>query len=172
MECIIRTIKDAIHRGLSQWLSTFWSDHVGPALMLLCFTITQATRIAPFAMATGRDALLLSIIVPPLPLPEKPSVQEERPYQEALFGQVLRLQELGGTQLHESKRRIRMLTHCHEDKGEMPTLLFHFQPGQFVLKRCRCFTKVDARAHRPFRVRRVMGAYHQRVTIKPVNGRG
>ena len=64
------------------------------------------------------------------------------------------------------------LTRGHEDKWEMPTLLFHFQPGQFVLKHHRRFTKVDAMAHGPFRVRRVMGAYHQRVTIEPVNGRG
>lgn len=123
MERIIRTVKDAIHQGRSQWLYTFWSDHVGPALMLLCFTIAQATHIDPFAMATGHDTLLPSIVVPPLPLPEKPSAREERPYQEALFGQVLRLQELGGTQLHESKWRICTLTRHHEDKREMPTLL-------------------------------------------------
>ena len=120
--------------------------------MLLCFTIAQATRIAPFAMATGHDAILPSIVVLPLPLPEEPTLREERLYQEALFGQVLRLQELGGSRMHESERRIRVLTRGHEDKREMPTLLFHFQPGQFVLKHHRCSTKVDARAHGPFRV--------------------
>ena len=86
VERIIRTIKDAIRRGLSQWLDTFWSNHVGPALMLLCFTIAGATRIAPFAMATGRNALLPSIVVPPMPLPEVPTLCKERLYQEALFG--------------------------------------------------------------------------------------
>ena len=80
------TIKDAIRRGLTQWLDTFWSDHVGPALMLLCFTIASTTRIAPFAMAMGRDALLPSVVVPPMPLPEEPSPCEEWLYQEALFG--------------------------------------------------------------------------------------
>ena len=86
VERVIRTIKDAIHRGLTQWLETFWSDHVGPALMLLCFTVARATRIAPFAMATGRNALLPSVVVPPMPLPEEPSSCEEWLYQEALFG--------------------------------------------------------------------------------------
>ena len=86
VEHVIRTIKDAICRGLTQWLDTFWSDHVGPVLMLLCFTIARATRIAPFTMATGRNALLPSIVVPPMPLPEEPSPREERLYQEALFG--------------------------------------------------------------------------------------
>ena len=79
-------IKDAIHRGLSQWLDTFWSDHVGPALMLLCFTIAQVPRIVPFAMATGCDALLPIVVIPSMPLPEEPSPREERLYQEALFG--------------------------------------------------------------------------------------
>ena len=83
---MIRTIKDAIRRGLTQWLDTFWSDHVGPALMLLRFTIARVTRIAPFAMAMGREALLPSVVVPPMPLPEEPTPREERLYQEALFG--------------------------------------------------------------------------------------
>ena len=67
---------------------------------------------------------------------------------------------------------MRALTRGHKEKWETPTLLFHFQPGQFILRCHRHFTKVDARAHRPFRVHRLMGAYCQRVTIKPVNGRG
>ena len=86
VERIIHIIKDAICRGLTQWLDTFWSDHVGPALMLLCFTIARATHIAPFTMATGCDALLPSVVVPPIPLPEEPSPREEWLYQEALFG--------------------------------------------------------------------------------------
>ena len=78
VEHVICTIRDAICRGLTQWLDTFWSDHVGPALMLLCFTIARVTRIAPFAMATGCNALLLSVVVPPMPLPEEPSPRKER----------------------------------------------------------------------------------------------
>ena len=131
-------------------LDSFWSYHVGPVLMLLCFTIARATRIGPFAMATGCDALLLSVVIPLLPLPEEPAPWEERLYQEVLFRKVLQLQELGGSRMCESEQYIRMLTCGHEDKREMPTLLFHFQPGQFVLKHHRRFTKVDAQAHGPF----------------------
>ena len=54
--------------------------------MLLCFTIARATHIAPFAMAMGCEALLPSVVVPPMPLPEEPTPREERLYQEALFG--------------------------------------------------------------------------------------
>ena len=74
--------------------------------------------------------------------------------------------------MHESEQHMHALTHVHEDKQETATLLFHFQPGQFILKCHRRFTKVDAREHGPFRVRRVMGAYRQQVTIKLVNGQG
>ena len=74
--------------------------------------------------------------------------------------------------MHESEQRLRALTRGREDRRETPTLLFHFQPGQFVLKRHKRFSKVDAKAHGPFRVRWVTGAYRQRVTIEPVNGRG
>ena len=41
-----------------------------------------------------------------------------------------------------------------------------------MLKRQRRFTKLDARALGPFRVKRVAGAYRQRITIEPVDGRG
>ena len=86
VESIIRMIKDVIRQSLSQWLDIFWPGHVGPELMLRCFMIARATRIAPFAMATGCNALLLRIVVLPLPLPEEPTPREERLYQEALFG--------------------------------------------------------------------------------------
>ena len=74
--------------------------------------------------------------------------------------------------MRESKQRICVLTRSHEDQRKAPTLLFHFQPGQFVFKHHRHFTKVDAKAHGPFPVRRVMGAYRQQATIEPVNGQG
>ena len=61
----------------------------------------QATRLAPFVLATGRDTLLPSIVVPPLPLPGEPTLQQKRLYQEALFGQVLWLQELGDSWMRE-----------------------------------------------------------------------
>ena len=38
-EHVIHTIKDAIHQGLSQWLDTIWSDHVGLVLIILRFMI-------------------------------------------------------------------------------------------------------------------------------------
>ena len=75
MERIIRTLKDALRRGLTKWEDTFWFDHLGPALMLLRFTASRATGIAPFALTTGRSPLLPSVVVPPQPLPEDPTPQ-------------------------------------------------------------------------------------------------
>ena len=46
--------------------------------------------------------------------------------------------------MHKSEQRVKALTRGHEDKQKIPMLLFHFQPGQFVIKRHRRFTKVDA----------------------------
>ena len=74
--------------------------------------------------------------------------------------------------MREVERRVRELTRARESEREAPTLLFHFQPGQLVIKRQKRFTKVEARALGPYRVRRVTGAYRQRVTIEPVEGRG
>ena len=46
--------------------------------------------------------------------------------------------------MQELEQCMRVLTRGHEDKREMPTLLLHFQPGQFILKQHRHFDKVDA----------------------------
>ena len=54
--------------------------------------------------------------------------------------------------MRESEQRIRVHTCGREDWRETPMLLFHFQPGQFVLKRHKRFSKVDAKVHGPFRV--------------------
>ena len=85
VERIIRTIKDALQHGLTKWEDTFWSDHLGPALMLLRFTVSRATGLAPFALATGRTPLLPSVVVPPLPLPDEPGPEQEEQYQEAVL---------------------------------------------------------------------------------------
>ena len=74
--------------------------------------------------------------------------------------------------MKEAEQRVRELTRAREGNREAPTLLFHFQPGQFVIRRQKRFTKVEARALGPYRVRKVSGAYRQRVTIEPLEGRG
>ena len=57
--------------------------------MLLWFTIAQTARLAPFALATGGNVLLPSVVILLLPVLEEPTLWQERLYQEALFGQVL-----------------------------------------------------------------------------------
>ena len=54
--------------------------------------------------------------------------------------------------MREIKQHVHALTRGHEDKLEKLTLLFHFQPGQFILKCHRLFTKLDAGVHGPFHV--------------------
>ena len=104
--------------------------------------------------------MLPSVVVPPTPPPPgEPTPEQEELYQEATLEQVLRLQKLGGRRIKDAKRRVRELTRAREGAREAPTLLFHFQPGQFVIKRQKRFTKVEARALGPYRVRQVSGAY-------------
>ena len=67
--------------------------------------------------------------MPPEPPPEEPSSQQEELYQEALQQSISHLQELGGQRMQEAERRVRELTRACEGAREVPTLLFHFQPG-------------------------------------------
>ena len=129
VEQVIRTLKDAVRRGLTKTPDSFWSDHVCAALMLARFTTSRATGIAPFTLATGRQPLLPSIILPPPPMVSEPSSEDEERYLEALGEQVQRLQQVGGERIAEAERRVRELTRACEATHEAPTLLFHFQPG-------------------------------------------
>ena len=70
----------------------------------------------------------------------------------------------------ELERRIRDETRRWEKELVNPTMLFHFYPGQQVMRRTRPFSKLDAKATGPFKVRKVSGLYRQRVTIEPEEG--
>lgn len=53
VERTIRTLKETMRRGLTKDHTSFWSNHLGPALALLRFTPSRMTGFAPFTLATG-----------------------------------------------------------------------------------------------------------------------
>ena len=78
---MIRMLKSCIPRGLTKMPTTFWTNHLALALLLLCMTVSRMTGIAPYLLATGRQPLLPSIAVPGLPsLPDQPTPDEEETY--------------------------------------------------------------------------------------------
>ena len=50
---MIRMLKDCIQRGLTKMPTTFWTNHLAPALLLLHMTASRMTGVAPFLLATG-----------------------------------------------------------------------------------------------------------------------
>ena len=74
--------------------------------------------------------------------------------------------------MKEMERRIRDATRPSEKTREIPTMLFHFIPGQLVTRRHRTFSKLDPRTSGPFIVRSVSGIYRQRVELEPLGGEG
>lgn len=67
------------------------------------------------------------------------------------------------------ERRIRDATRRREKNLVSPTVMFHFLPGQLVIRRHRLFSKLDPRTTGPFRIRSVTGTYRQRVLLEPIN---
>ena len=123
-------LKDCIWRGLTKMPTTFWTNHLAPALLLLHMTARRMTGIMPYLLVTGRQPLLPSIAVPGLPsLPDQPMPDEEEAYFADISRIVERLQELGGTRIREAERRIRQLTKRDEGSKVNPMALFHFQQG-------------------------------------------
>ncbi len=49
-----------------------------------------------------------------------------------------------------------------------PTTLFHYLLGQMVLRRHRTFSKIHPKTSLPYRIRRVSGAFRQRITLEPI----
>ena len=168
VERTIRTLKEAIRRGLIKDPASYWSNHLGPALAMLRFTPSRMTGLTPFSLVTGRKPQLPSLPARPLPeLPEEASAAQEEEYFEAFSQRVHQLATHGGQKILELERRVRDATRRKEKDYVHPTMLFHFQPGQLVTRRHRVFSKLDPKATGPFRVRQVGGLYRQRVTIVP-----
>ena len=104
VERTIRMLKDCIRRGLTKMPTTFWTNHLASALLLLCMTVSRMTGIVPYLLATSRQPLLPSIVVPGLPsLPDQPTPDEEETYLTKVSCIVEQLQELGGTHIKEAE---------------------------------------------------------------------
>ncbi len=61
--------------------------------------------------------------------------------------------------MKDMETRIRRATLSSEKTKVNPTMLFHYMPGQLVLRRHRTFSKMDPRSAGPFIVRSVGGIY-------------
>ncbi len=70
------------------------------------------------------------------------------------------------------ERRIRDATRRRERRRESPSTLFHFTPGQIVIRRHRTFSKLDPRKSPPYRVRSVAGVFRQRIMLEPIDVEG
>lgn len=68
-------------------------------------------------------------------LPEDPTIRQEQEYYDTFAERVQALAEAGGRQIREMERRIRDATKRREKTKESPTVLFHFLPGQLVIRR-------------------------------------
>ena len=100
----IRTLKDCIRHGLTKMPTTFWTNHLALALLLLCMTVSRMMGIAPYLLATGQQPLLPSIAIPGLPsLPDQPTPDEEETYLAKVSHIVEQLQGLGGAHIKEAE---------------------------------------------------------------------
>lgn len=70
VERAIRTIKDVIRRQLIAHPTSYWSDHVPTATMMMQHTISRAHNLPPYTIVTGRSPVLPSHL--PDTLPEFP----------------------------------------------------------------------------------------------------
>ena len=53
VERTIRTLKDCIRHGLTKMPATFWTNHLAPALLLLCMTAGRMMGVMPYLLATS-----------------------------------------------------------------------------------------------------------------------
>ena len=103
-------------------------------------------------------------------LPKDPSPTEEEEYYRAFSARAQDLADAGGRHIKEIKARIRETMRCTEKTQVSPTQLFHFIPGQLVMRRHQNFSKLDPRASGPYTVLKVSGTYRQKVLLEPPRG--
>ena len=104
VERTIRMLKDSIRCGLTKMPTTFWMNHLAPALLPLCMTASRMMGIMPFLLVTGQQPLLPSIAIPGLPsLPDQPTLDKEETYLAKVTRIMERLQELGDARIKEAE---------------------------------------------------------------------
>ena len=97
-------LKDAIRCSLTKMPTTFWMNHLAPALLPLYMTASRMTGIAPFLLVTGQQPLLPSIAIPGLTsLPDQPTLDKEEMYLAKVSCIMERLQELGDARIKEAE---------------------------------------------------------------------
>ena len=104
VEQTIRMLKDCIWCGLTKAPTTFWTNHLASALLLLCMTASRMMGGAPYLLATSQQPLLLSMAVPRLPsLPDQPTWDKEEAYLTKVSCIIEWLQELWGNHIKEAE---------------------------------------------------------------------
>ena len=74
-------LKDSIWHSLTKQPTTFWTNHLALALLLLHMTVSWMMGVAQFLLVMGRQPLLPSIAIPGLPsLPNQLTLDEEEAY--------------------------------------------------------------------------------------------
>jgi hypothetical protein len=80
---------------------------------------------------------------------------------------VRRIREETAERLSRRDRLTRAAIRRRAERGEHPTTVFHFTPGQLVLRRVKRLGKIAPKADGPYRVVAVKGLLGQRVMISP-----
>ena len=89
-------LKDCIQHSLTKEPSSFWTNHLGLALLLLHMTVSRMMGGALFFIVISCQPLLLSLPIPRLPsLPNHPTLDEENAYLAKVSHIVTQLQGLG-----------------------------------------------------------------------------
>ena len=108
VERTIRTLKEAIRRGMTRDPRSYWSNHLAPALAMLRFTPNSTTGLTPFSLVTGRHPYLPSLPARPLPdLPPQPTPEQEESYYQVFAEKTRDLAEAGGERMKAIEQRVR-----------------------------------------------------------------
>jgi hypothetical protein len=144
--------------------TSYWSDHVPSALLALRLTIHRRVGIPPFTIITGAVATPPSYLLEDVPgLPAEATEEEIERYVGWVMGRVSKIRNHVTTKL---RARVDIST-----TSNIIDTLFHFEIGQYVLRRGRAIGKLVPKRDGPFRVTAVKGAFNQRISYVGQQGR-
>ena len=169
----IRALRATIRKYMAEYPGAQWTDVLPYALIALRLTAQRAHGFPPFTIITGRVPILPATLPqePPEDLGDDATPAQEAAYTDGLYSIVKEVMDTTSVRLQHSDRLLRAAIRRRDARATPVDTLFHFAPGDLVLRKSRQWArggKLNPKGDGVWRVLEVKGLMGQRVKIERV----
>jgi hypothetical protein len=159
VERAIRTVKVGIRLMLTLEPDTYWTDHIAPILMAMRFSMARSHGYPPYTIVTGLLPILPSDVSSyPMAMPEgEVSAAVEEAYINSVVKVAIEVRKVVKARHANLEIKLQRKLLRQEANIEHLETLFHFKPGDKVLRRRKVVGKIAPKSEGVYTVVKVAG---------------